>query len=83
MVLNDKMNSKIFYCILDFQKIFFFERKKKKTKKTNYLPMWSSNMAIMSSTPLTIYVKVEPSFLFLGEVIAGGASPLAAAAAAF
>ena len=37
----------------------------------------------MSSTPLTIYVKVEPSFLFLGEVIAGGASPLAAAAAAF
>ena len=45
--------------------------------------MWSSNMAIMSSTPLTIYVKVEPSFLFLGEVIAGGASPLAAAAAAF
>ena len=79
MVLNDKMNSKIFYCIL--KNIFF--TKKKTTKKTNYLPMWSSNMAIMSSTPLTIYVKVEPSFLFLGEVIAGGASPLAAAAAAF
>ena len=80
MVLNDKMNSKIFYCIL--KNIFFLNEKRKK-QKTNYLPMWSSNMAIMSSTPLTIYVKVEPSFLFLGEVIAGGASPLAAAAAAF
>ena len=82
MVLNDKMNSKIFYCILIFKKYFFLNEKRKK-KKTNYLPIWSSNMAIMSSTPLTIYVKVEPSFLFLGEVIAGGASPLAAAAAAF
>ena len=81
MVLNDKINSKIFYCILIFKKYFFYEKRKK--QKTNYLPMWSSNMAIMSSTPLTIYVKVEPSFLFFGEVIAGGASPLAAAAAAF